>query len=97
MTEEEQLALAVQRSMQGVTDSKPGGGEVPAEVWRVLQQPISDCIFMPICTPGYTTTNADTNSDILQLLQWVVSYGVGREVISAKAFDCVFECIVCDF
>ena len=75
MTEEEQLALALQTSMQGVTDSKPGGGELPAEVWTVSQQPISDCIFMPICTPGYTTTNADTNSYIPQLFQWVIGKG----------------------
>ena len=69
MTEDEQLALALQRSMQGETDPESGGGELLAEVWTVSQQPICDCIFMPIYTPSYTTTSADTNSDIPQLLQ----------------------------
>ena len=75
MTEKEQLALALQISMQGVIDPESGRGELPAEVWTLSQQPISDCIFLPICTPGHTTTNADTNSDIPQLVQWVVGKG----------------------
>ena len=70
----EQPALTLQGFVQGETDPQSGGGELPAEVWRASQQPNNNCTCLPVCMPGYTATNADINSDKVQLLQWVVGH-----------------------